>query len=316
MPFIAVGYNIIGNSVYKRPEIGLFFDCKNANVLDNISSEMMDFNVYSNLDKMKKDITVGKIDSGFVFDSRFDNAMESLNFENSVEYIVSKSSVLNDVAGEFIYKSMLEYVSTDIADKFFKEKGMNIQAGMFYDRFINSDKVFDISFEKVDSNDEVKEDFKMSNIFAVFVFIGGIICSINIVTDRKNGIHKLNFLYIFTSVFWLMLSALVAIALCGEFDNAMIPMYILYAFTVTIFSYVISYINNREIICGILPILVILAFILSTAVFDIGSIDGVYSCANYILPTFYFVHNNIWLLLAYTGVLGILALILNRRYAI
>lgn len=313
MPAIALGYDYIGG-ISKKPVIGLYFQCNNTEAFNDIYSETMDFEVYENKDNMLSDISLGIIDSGYIFDEKFDRAAEELNFKNSIDCVSSKSSVMQPVANEFIYKAILNKYSVNIADKFFKSKNIDINSGKYYNEFLTGKQVFNIDIEYAASGNNEKENkFILTNIFAVFVFIGGIIASINIVGDRKKGIYKHNYIYVLSYVFWLMLSVFLAANICGEFNMAMALIYILYTVAVSLFAYITAFIGSREIICGILPVIAVLAFVLSGSIVDISDINSLYGCICMLLPPIYFVNSDLTGLIIYTVILSGIAYGLKKR---
>lgn len=256
MPVIALCYNAIDNNISKKAEIGIYYNCNYR--LGNMKSDIMDFVEYTDLKKMKDDIGLGIIDCGYVFDIKFDNAMSKLEFKNSIDYIVSKSSALQPVANEFIFEKILESCSDKIAQKFFDNKNIDVNTSLYYEKFLKSDSVFNISFENVNSENISDKSFKITYIFALFALAGSLLSSINIIEDRKKGIRKYGFLYAFCYGIWLMISLLISAFICGELTIAAIPIYILYTFVISLFAYIISFVNNKEVVCGIIPVIILI----------------------------------------------------------
>ncbi len=311
MPVIAIGYNYIDNNISKKPAVGLYFDCSHYYIFNELSSDTVDFIIYDNKENMIVDINLGELDSGYVFEEKFDKAFESLDFKKSIDYIVSSASVLQPVTNEFIFREILKEISPDIANKFFDGR---ISADKYYEQFLNSNSVFNIKFETVNNDvSDDRENYRISNIFAVFIMIGTVIASINVIKDRKKGVRIYNYIYILSTAFLLMLFGIIAMIICGEFVINNIPLYILYMTCISLFSYIISFVNSEEIVCGILPVLTIISFVISPVVFDIGNINLYYGYLGYILPVTYFIKNNLIGILVYTVILAVIAYFLKRR---
>lgn len=313
MPLSAVAYNYIGRNISAKPVIGMYFDCENHHIFDDISSETIDFREYYDIDSMKKDILTGNIDSGYIFDEKFDNAIYDLNFKNSIDYVTSKSSIVQPVANEFIFKCILQNIAVDIADRFFENKNIGLSIDKYYIQFLNSEKVFNIEFEEVDTGKNVENSFRLSNVFAVFIFIGCIISGLTVIKDRKHNINRYNYIYCLASAFLLTVSAVLAIIICGEFSFKNIPVYILYMVCISLFGFILSFVNNREFLCGMIPVFTILAFVFCPVVFDIGSLNNYYAYIGYILPPIYYVNGNLIGLVIYTIILGIIAFVLQKE---
>lgn len=311
MPVIALGYNYIDNSISKKPAVGLYFDCSHDYIFNELSSDTVDFIVYDNKEDMAEDINLGELDSGYVFEEKFDAAFESLDFKKSVDYIISSSSVMQPVTNEFIFREILKEITPDIADNFFKGR---ISADKYYEQFLNSDSVFNINFEVV-NNDAPKdnEGYRISNVFSVFIMIGTVIASVNVIKDRKKGIRIYNYIYILSSAFLVMISGIIAMLICDEFVISNMAVYILYMISVSLLSYIISFVNSAEIVCGILPVLTIVSFVICPVVFDIGSLNLYYGYLGYILPVTYFIKNNIIGIAVYTAILAAIAYLMKRR---
>lgn len=310
MPLMALGFNALDGSISKKPAVGLYFNCNHDYIFNRLNSKTVDFLIYNNKDNMAEDISLGKIDSGYVFEEKFDKAFESLDFKESVDYIVSASSALQPVTNEFIYKEILKEITPEIADSFFEGK---IAADKYYEEFLNSDSVFNIEFEIVNNNvNEDKKGYSISNIFAVFIMIGTLMTAVNVIKDRKKGIRIYNFIYILSTAFILMLSGICAMAVSGELLISSIPLYALYIISISILSYISAFINNAEIVCGILPVITILSFIICPVVFDIGSINLYYGYISYILPVTYFIRGDLIGLGIYTVILSAAAYLLKR----
>lgn len=256
MPVMAFCYNSIDNTITKKAEIGIYYNCNYR--LNNIQSDIIDFKEYKDLDTMKKDIVLGIIDCGYVFDKKFDNALLNLEFKNSIDYIVSKSSALQPVANEFIFEKILESSSDKIAQKFFDSKNIDADTALYYEKFLESDNVFNISFENVNSDDISDKSFNITYVFALFALVGCLLSSINIIEDRQKGITKYGFLHAFCYGLWLMVSLLISAFICGEFAIGLIPVYLLFIFAISLFAYIISIVNNKEIVCGIIPVVILI----------------------------------------------------------
>ncbi len=312
MPLIALGYNALGNNISKKPAVGMYFDCENSSIFENMDYDTIDFITYTSKDKMTEDISLGKIDSGYVFDDKFDKAVESLDFKKSIDYIVSSSSALQPVANEFIFGKILNKISPEIANKYFDYE---ISADKYYNEIFKGDTVFNITFEETGNNKSSTDEsnFKISNVFSVFVLIGTIMTAINVIKDRKKGIAIYGFTYIFSSAFIFMLSAIAAMIICNEFKIKSIPLYILFMLSSALLSYIISFFKREEIVCGILPVITLLSFVICPVIFDIGSLNSYYGYIGYILPVTYFVKSAVYSIGIYTLILAVLAYLLKRR---
>lgn len=312
MPVISLCYSYIGD-ISRKPVVGLYFDCISEYIFDGIKSDNIDFVTYNDKENMLQDISLGEIDSGYIFDSRFDNAVNTLNFNKSVGCVTSKSSLIQHVANEFVFKEILKEISPRIADRYFYSKGINISADKYYEEFLKSDSVFNIEFEEIISDENVKSNkgCRLSNIFALFIMTGALLNAVTVAGDRKRSIVKYNYICILSSSVLLTISAFVSSLICGEMDNVIL--FVLYPFAVSAFAYVISFIKSQELICGILPAVITAAIIFCPIVFDIGVLGPYYSYIGYIFPVGFFAAGNIIEMTIYIVVMGIPAFVIKRR---
>ncbi len=315
MPVAAAFFS--GSNVIKKPSVGMYFNCNNYGVFNNLYSDSIEFKEYKNLEEMKRDIALGIIDSGYVFDEKFDKGIQSLNLKNSIDYISSKSSVIQPVANEFIFKAIIESLSPSIANKFLEKNNVYTDTSNYYNRFLNSDKVFNISFEKVKSEGNSEEfKFRLSSIFAVVILMGGFAAALILSEDRKNGIYKYGIISVFSYVFWLSLSAIVSSFICREINFQQIILYLIYMITVSLLAVNLSFLKRGEFICGMIPVVVFLSFGICPVIFDISTINSMYGLLGYILPITFFVKESILGMIIYCIIMAALYYILQRRSAV
>lgn len=310
MPFTSMGYNYIGNNVSKNPAVGLYFESKYESFFDEIHSDVIDFKKYDNKALMQRDIENGILDCGYIFGEKFDNGVESLDFKKSIDVLTSSSSVIQPVVNEFIFKEILKNTAPNIANKFFDNE---IDADKYYTKFLESDDVFNIEFEIINDNKEQTEKYKIGNIFALFILIAVVISSITVIKDRQKGVRIYNFTYIFSSTFLIMLSAVVALVICGEFKTEDILIYLLYMVIVSLISYIISFVKSPEFVCGIIPVLVLCCLVFSPIVFNIGIINNYLEYGSYIFPTTYFIKKDIIGMIIYGIVIMAIAMVIKIR---
>ncbi|MGN1317776.1 MAG: hypothetical protein ACI4VF_02085 [Lachnospirales bacterium] len=266
IPVLSFCYGKISSSAFKKAEIGIFYESNFR--LNNIESETMNFVNYNDINKLKEDVGLGIIDSGFVFDKNFDEAYKNLDFINSIGVISSKTSVSLPVAKEFVFKAILESISDNIAQNYFDNNNIKIDAKKYYEKYLNSNDVFRISFEKVNAKNLPENKSKVSNFFIVFIIAAPFISSIKVIEDREKGIKKYGLLYIFCYLFYVFLAVILSLVILGLFSFNTFLLYVILSIVSGFISYIISLLNNKEIICGILPV----AIILSLGVFVISLI--------------------------------------------
>ncbi len=308
MPIIAIIFSLFGKNVIGEIKFGVYADNKYGTIICNKLKQEQDFKfiLYDDLKKLSYDVSMCEIDSGYVFNSDFENAVKSLDFKNSIKIIKSNSSSGYNFGNQIVISKIVELVSPLVSDLFLKNIGVNETSKKYYDDILN--KLDSICFNYIDFGDEKfnQISIKFEDFFASLVLIGSVLSVFVCIKDKERNIVKGNFICVFSFAFLLEISSMIALLICNEFNMYILFKGIIFMFVSAIFAYLFSFIKNKFILYGCLPIIMICIFSVSLMEFNFGIMSYVFNIIKWLIPVGLYRNSEIIEMIIYCCVMGFL----------
>lgn len=314
MPVIAVIFTVFGKNVIGEVKFGIYAEGNFGKYIsDELEKEVsFKFIKYDSIEKMYQDIVISEIDSGYVFDKDFENAVRNFYFDKSIKILRSDSSGGYKFANEIVFSKVFNIAAPMVSNAFLNDIGINETVDKYYNDILERLNVFSFNFIEVGDSKNVEGNFRFENIFACFVFIGSVFGSAVCIGDKKRNIRKGSFLNIMAFSALLAFSAFISTAICGEADLFVLLKFIVFIFSSAAFAYLFTFIKNVFLLYGIMPVLIIFSFLISVSDLWIGTAGIFYDFFKWIFPVGLYCEGNIIGMLCYFCVIMILRRFCNE----
>lgn len=237
---------------------------------------------YSDMEDLKKDVMLGKLEAGYVFDRDFSKKIESGDFDDCLKTYYSPATVMSSAGNEIIFSKIMQLCGYTIIGKYVDESPLDdvtkIKASKdlsrIYEEYCHSGQVFHLDIETVSGvqiNNEGLDDlgvtFPLRGVLAILIFLCSFTGSIAWCKDREQGIfaprsHSFcilsRILYpMIPAVLFLICShiALMACGLAGSFISEML-IGARYLIITTVFCFLCStLIKKSSLLISLIPVI-------------------------------------------------------------